>query len=102
MTSHTDVSPEPTTRQPKNRSFLMVLDSNRMTTKGVHPLERGSMFSLIRRVLGRSTVAAVLLVVACTAAHAAGAAVPAPAVDAPAATTHSKQTAVLAGGCFWG
>src|SRR5260370_2250917 len=27
---------------------------------------------------------------------------PAPAVDAPLATTHSQQTAVFAGGCFWG
>ena len=27
---------------------------------------------------------------------------PDPAVDAPLSTTHGKQTAVLAGGCFWG
>jgi len=27
---------------------------------------------------------------------------PAPAVDAPLATAKSRQTAVLAGGCFWG
>ena len=27
---------------------------------------------------------------------------PAPAVDAPLATAKSQQTAVLAGGCFWG
>jgi peptide-methionine (S)-S-oxide reductase len=27
---------------------------------------------------------------------------PDPAVDMPAAATHEKQTAVLAGGCFWG
>jgi peptide-methionine (S)-S-oxide reductase len=27
---------------------------------------------------------------------------PDPAVDTPASTTHAKQTAVLAGGCFWG
>ena len=29
-------------------------------------------------------------------------AVPAPAQDAPLATQHSSETAVLAGGCFWG
>lgn len=27
---------------------------------------------------------------------------PEPALDSPAPTTHDKQTAVLAGGCFWG
>jgi len=27
---------------------------------------------------------------------------PAPAIDAPVATTKSQQTAVFAGGCFWG
>jgi peptide-methionine (S)-S-oxide reductase len=31
-----------------------------------------------------------------------GAAFPDPTVDSPRATTHEKQTAVLAGGCFWG
>jgi len=38
---------------------------------------------------------------ACSA-KAANAAVPAPAVDAPRAATSAKQTAVIAGGCFWG
>jgi peptide-methionine (S)-S-oxide reductase len=31
-----------------------------------------------------------------------GGTIPNPAVDAPLATTKGKQTAVLAGGCFWG
>ena len=32
----------------------------------------------------------------------AGSAVPAPAVDIPAASVQGPQTAVFAGGCFWG
>ena len=39
---------------------------------------------------------------ACEAGSGASAAVPAPAVDQPKATTAAKQTAVVAGGCFWG
>jgi peptide-methionine (S)-S-oxide reductase len=51
-------------------------------------------------------VAALLLVtfagvVACNANDKA-AAVPNPAVDAPIATSKAQQTAVVAGGCFWG
>src|SRR5437660_3463432 len=38
---------------------------------------------------------------ACSA-KAVNAAVPAPAVDTPRAATSAKQTAVIAGGCFWG
>jgi peptide-methionine (S)-S-oxide reductase len=41
-------------------------------------------------------------VVACTAGDRAGVVVPNPAVDATLATTKSQQTAVVAGGCFWG
>jgi peptide-methionine (S)-S-oxide reductase len=40
--------------------------------------------------------------IACNAKAATGAAVPAPAVDAPRSTSSSQQTAVVAGGCFWG
>jgi peptide-methionine (S)-S-oxide reductase len=40
--------------------------------------------------------------VACRAGNGASAAVPAPAVDQPKAATAAKQTAVVAGGCFWG
>jgi peptide-methionine (S)-S-oxide reductase len=47
--------------------------------------------------------ASLLGVTACTAkASPAGAAVPAPAVDAPRAASAGQQTAVIAGGCFWG
>jgi peptide-methionine (S)-S-oxide reductase len=46
------------------------------------------------------TVLAVTL--ACRAGSGTGAAVPAPAVDAAKATAKGKETAVVAGGCFWG
>ncbi len=55
-----------------------------------------------------SRIAAVLLmvtlagVVACNAGDRAGATVPKPAVDTTLATTKAEQTAVVAGGCFWG
>jgi len=40
---------------------------------------------------------------ACNAATATGGgALPNPIIDAPLATTKSEQTAVIAGGCFWG
>ncbi|MGD0310734.1 MAG: peptide-methionine (S)-S-oxide reductase MsrA [Acidobacteriota bacterium] len=40
--------------------------------------------------------------VACNAGDRAGVIVPNPAVDAELATSKSEQTAVVAGGCFWG
>jgi len=40
--------------------------------------------------------------VACSAGSAAGAAVPGPAVDSAKAAAPGQQTAVIAGGCFWG
>jgi len=40
--------------------------------------------------------------VACSNANAAGIAVPAPVVDANKAPQSGQQTAVIAGGCFWG
>jgi peptide-methionine (S)-S-oxide reductase len=39
---------------------------------------------------------------ACNANDKAAAAVPGPSVDAPLATSKAEQTAVVAGGCFWG
>lgn len=39
---------------------------------------------------------------ACNAATARAVAIPDPALDAPLASTKGKQTAVFAGGCFWG
>jgi len=41
-------------------------------------------------------------VVACNAGDRPSATVPNPAVDATLATTKAEQTAVVAGGCFWG
>jgi peptide-methionine (S)-S-oxide reductase len=41
-------------------------------------------------------------VVACRAGSGASAAVPGPAADEARATAPAKETAVLAGGCFWG
>lgn len=41
-------------------------------------------------------------VVACNAGERSATAVPNPTVDAALATTKSQQTAVIAGGCFWG
>ena len=38
----------------------------------------------------------------CQIAGASATTIPDPAVDAPLATTKDEQTAVLAGGCFWG
>jgi peptide-methionine (S)-S-oxide reductase len=40
--------------------------------------------------------------VACSAGSAAGAVVPGPAVDSAKAASPGQQTAVVAGGCFWG
>ena len=40
--------------------------------------------------------------VACSAATASATAIPDPALDAPLANSKGEQTAVLAGGCFWG
>jgi peptide-methionine (S)-S-oxide reductase len=55
-----------------------------------------------------SRVSAVLLmvtlagVIACNAGNRAGTTVPNPAIDAMLATAKTEQTAVVAGGCFWG
>src|SRR5712664_199547 len=44
----------------------------------------------------------VATMVACSAITASATAIPDPALDASLATTKGEQTAVLAGGCFWG
>src|SRR5579872_1448565 len=43
-----------------------------------------------------------LAVTACNAKTSPSAAIPAPEVDAPRASSASQRTAVLSGGCFWG
>src|SRR5260370_12787482 len=40
--------------------------------------------------------------VACNAGSKTGASFPSPAVDEPAAANKGQETAVIAGGCFWG
>jgi peptide-methionine (S)-S-oxide reductase len=47
-------------------------------------------------------VAALLAATACNAKANPAVAIPAPALDAPRAATPTRQTAVFAGGCFWG
>jgi len=41
-------------------------------------------------------------VTACSAGDLANTTIPNPAIDAPISTTKAEQTAVVAGGCFWG
>jgi peptide-methionine (S)-S-oxide reductase len=57
--------------------------------------------SIFSRVFTALLLVAFAGVVACNANDKA-AAIPDPAVDAPIATSRSQQTAVVAGGCFWG
>src|SRR4030088_3451865 len=47
-------------------------------------------------------IVTLVAVVSCNAADNAITAFPNPAVDAPIATSKGEQTAVVAGGCFWG
>jgi peptide-methionine (S)-S-oxide reductase len=47
-------------------------------------------------------IGSLLATTACSAKASTGAPVPAPEVDAKLASTPTKQTAVVAGGCFWG
>jgi peptide-methionine (S)-S-oxide reductase len=47
-------------------------------------------------------LASLFATIACNAKADPAAAVPAPEVDAPRASSSSRQTAVLSGGCFWG
>lgn len=44
----------------------------------------------------------VAMMVGCSSATASATSIPDPALDAPLATAKGEQTAVLAGGCFWG
>jgi peptide-methionine (S)-S-oxide reductase len=50
----------------------------------------------------RSCLNVCLMFMLGAAAYAGNGALPAPAVDAPMAKTAGQQTAVVAGGCFWG
>jgi peptide-methionine (S)-S-oxide reductase len=49
-----------------------------------------------------AVLASLVAATSCNARAGASAAVPPPALDAPRASSASQQTAVIAGGCFWG
>jgi peptide-methionine (S)-S-oxide reductase len=49
-----------------------------------------------------AVLASLIAATACTARAGASPAVPAPVLDAPRASSPAQQTAVIAGGCFWG
>jgi peptide-methionine (S)-S-oxide reductase len=54
------------------------------------------------RISAHTFLVFLVLLVGTVACNAAGVAVPGPAVDAAKAATSGQQTAVVAGGCFWG
>jgi peptide-methionine (S)-S-oxide reductase len=54
------------------------------------------------RMSGVSLLVAFAGVIACNAGDKAAIVIPSPAVDAAISTNRTEQTAVVAGGCFWG
>jgi peptide-methionine (S)-S-oxide reductase len=58
------------------------------------------MYKLLILVTAIALIVAAL--VACSSATASAKAIPDPTLDAPLASAKGEQTAVLAGGCFWG
>ena len=57
---------------------------------------------MYRSVFLSSAILLASTTLACNAVTASGKAIPDPTLDAPLASAGGKQTAVLAGGCFWG
>ena len=57
---------------------------------------------MFRSVFLSSAILLANATLACNAVTASDAAIPDPALDAPLASAKGEQTAVLAGGCFWG
>jgi peptide-methionine (S)-S-oxide reductase len=57
---------------------------------------------MVGRIQGGASCVLLLAAVACGAATAATGPIPAPVVDVSLAAAKGQQTAVLAGGCFWG
>src|SRR5450432_1304498 len=49
-----------------------------------------------------STILLALITLSCSAGAASATTIPDPAVDTPLTKVKGEQTAVLAGGCFWG
>jgi hypothetical protein len=60
------------------------------------------MSSLFSRLSAMILVLTFASVTACSAGDRANRTLPPPAVDAPMVSTNGQQTAVIAGGCFWG
>ncbi|MEP6570390.1 MAG: peptide-methionine (S)-S-oxide reductase MsrA [Acidobacteriota bacterium] len=58
------------------------------------------MYRLI--FLGSTIILGVFSIAACSSVTASATTIPDPAFDAPLASAKGEQTAVLAGGCFWG
>ena len=52
--------------------------------------------------LSAAIILSVMAIAACSSATASATTIPDPALDAPLASVKGEQTAVLAGGCFWG
>ena len=60
---------------------------------------------MFKKIFFGSAILLILVIItmnACSAANASATAIPNPTLDAPLATTRGEQTAILAGGCFWG
>ena len=60
---------------------------------------------MFKKVFFGSAILLILVIItmnACTLANASATAIPNPTLDAPLATARGEQTAILAGGCFWG
>lgn len=57
---------------------------------------------MYRYFLLTSALFLIVTTMACNTVTASATAIPDPALDEPLATTKGEQTAVLAGGCFWG
>ena len=60
---------------------------------------------MFKEIFFGSAILLILVIItmnACSAANASATAIPNPTLDAPLATARGEQTAILAGGCFWG
>jgi len=60
---------------------------------------------MFKEIFFGSAILLILVIItmnACTLANASATAIPNPTLDAPLATARGEQTAILAGGCFWG
>jgi peptide-methionine (S)-S-oxide reductase len=73
------------------------------TSPKIATLDKGiSLMSSFSRVFAVLLMLTLGGAIACNAGDNAITAVPNPAIDAPIATSKTQQTAVVAGGCFWG